>query len=119
MSVMIISHDLSIIKEFTNRYLVMYAGRIVEEGTSKNLSNALHPYTQALTKAIPNKSKHGMEIESIPGKVPTVEDTLTGCPFAPRCKKIKYICMEAFPPKKEFNDQYVHCYFPQTGESCE
>ena len=116
MSVLIISHDLSIIKEFTSRYLVMYAGRIVEEGQSKNLSNALHPYTQALTKAIPNKNKRGRKIENIPGKVPTVEDTLTGCPFAPRCKKASYICLEAFPPKMEFNGQYVHCYFPQTGQ---
>jgi peptide/nickel transport system ATP-binding protein len=116
MSVLIISHDLSIIKEFTTRYLVMYAGRIIEEGLSKNLSNAFHPYTQALTKAIPNKSRRGKKIENIPGKVPTVEDILTGCPFAPRCKKASYICLEAFPPKQEFNGHYVHCYFPQAGQ---
>jgi peptide/nickel transport system ATP-binding protein len=119
MSVLIISHDLSIIRDFTNRFLVMYAGRIVEEGLSANLSNALHPYTQALLKAIPNKSKRGKKIENIPGKVPTVEDNLPGCPFAPRCKKTQNICMEAFPPKQEFNGQYVNCHFPQTGQPYE
>jgi oligopeptide/dipeptide ABC transporter ATP-binding protein len=118
-SILIISHDLSIIREFTSRFLVMYAGRIVEEGLSKNLSCSLHPYTQALMKAIPDKSKRGKKIESIPGKVPTVEDTLPGCPFAPRCKKAGDICREAFPPKLEFKGQYVNCHFPLTGESCE
>jgi oligopeptide/dipeptide ABC transporter ATP-binding protein len=116
MSVLIISHDLSIIKDFTNRFLVMYAGRIVEEGLSANLSNALHPYTHALTKAIPHKSKRGKKLENIPGKVPAIDDKLTGCPFAPRCKKARYVCLESFPQKKEINGHYVHCCFPQTGQ---
>jgi peptide/nickel transport system ATP-binding protein len=119
MSVLIISHDLSIIKEFTNRFLVMYAGRIVEEGLSANLTSALHPYTHALTKAIPDKNKRGKKLDNIPGKVPAIDDKLTGCPFAPRCKKARYVCLEAFPPKMEINEQYVHCHFPLTGEPCE
>jgi peptide/nickel transport system ATP-binding protein len=117
MSVLIISHDLSIIRDFCSRFLVMYAGRIVEEGPSSDFFSPLHPYTNALINAIPDKDKRGKKLENIHGRVPSIENSLTGCPFAPRCKKAQGICHKAFPPLAETGKQRVHCYFPASGET--
>jgi len=112
MSLFVISHDLSIIRQFCSRFLIMYAGRIVEEGPSDTLFSPLHPYTRALVNAIPNKDKRYTNLENIPGKVPSIEDQLIGCPFAPRCSKAKDICMKDFPPLKVVGNRKVYCYFP-------
>ncbi|MDR0322118.1 MAG: ABC transporter ATP-binding protein [Treponema sp.] len=114
-SVLIISHDLSIIRQFCSRFFIMYAGKIVEEGQSSALYSPLHPYTQALIGAIPGKDKRGKDLENIPGKVPSVEDNFTGCPFAPRCKKAQKKCEETFPSATETESGKVYCFFPNTG----
>jgi peptide/nickel transport system ATP-binding protein len=122
-SILVISHDLSIIRQFCSRYLIMYAGKIVEEGPSSLLASPLHPYTKALAAAIPDKSKKGGNLETIPGKVPSVEDDLSGCPFAPRCKKAQSICKESFPPATEITisddivKRKVHCYYHDIGDN--
>ena len=114
---LIISHDLSIIQKFAVRFLVMYAGRIVEEGKTSALFSPLHPYTRALIGAIPEKNKRGKKLENIVGKVPSIEDSFSGCPFAPRCAKAQSICTETFPPVKKTDNGRVYCYFPHTGEA--
>jgi len=116
-AVLVISHDLSIIRRFAARFIVMYAGRIVEEGRASALFSPLHPYTRALTGAIPTKDKRGKNLENIGGKVPSIEDNLSGCPFAPRCPKAQNICTETFPPVIETANSRVYCYFPLTGEA--
>jgi peptide/nickel transport system ATP-binding protein len=143
-SIIIISHDLSVIQDFCSRYLIMYAGKIIEEGPSYNLLSPLHPYTKALAAAVPSKEKRGKDLETITGKVPSIEDTLSGCPFAPRCKKAQKQCFKEFPPpvvspkinqrsdtscpSNNYNrasssaildrtaklDSVVYCYFPET-----
>jgi oligopeptide/dipeptide ABC transporter ATP-binding protein len=115
-SVLVISHDLSIIRRFAGRFLVMYAGRIVEEGRTSALFSPLHPYTRALIGAIPGKDKHGKNLESIGGKVPSIEDHFSGCPFAPRCPRAQSICTETFPPQTEIKGGRVNCFFPHTGD---
>lgn len=115
-SLLLISHDLSIIREFCGRFIVMYAGKIVEQGPAKMLFFPLHPYTKALTGAIPHKDKKGKNLENIPGKVPSIDDDLSGCPFAPRCPKAADICLESFPPAVQTRENHlVHCFFPETG----
>jgi len=122
MSLLIISHDLSIIQKFTKRFIIMYAGKIVEEGPSSSLFSPLHPYTKALINAIPSKEKRGKNLENIHGKVPTIEDRQNGCPFAPRCPKAQNVCKEKFPPVKEIGGGTssaasrgrVYCYFPES-----
>ena len=116
-SVLIISHDLSIIRQFCSRFLVMYSGRIIEEGQAGTLFSPLHPYTNALIKSIPEKEKKGTKLDSVHGKVPSITDKFSGCPFAPRCAKAQNICAQSFPPKKEINGAKVRCYFPLTGDS--
>ena len=95
----------------------MYAGRIIEEGSAGSLYSPLHPYTKALINAIPNKEKHGQTLENIPGKVSSIEDRITGCPFAPRCSKVQNICTEKFPSAKITETGKVHCNFPFKGDS--
>jgi len=116
-SVLIISHDLSIIRQFCSRFLVMYAGRIIEEGQAGASFSPLHPYTNALLKAIPEKEKRGKKLNSIHGKVPSIYDTFPGCPFAPRCEKTQNICTQSFPPQKEIKGAKVHCHFPSGGNN--
>jgi len=123
-SLLIISHDLSIIRKICSRYLIMYAGRIVEEGPSDSLFSPLHPYTNALINSIPHKDKRGKNLENITGKVPSIEDQLIGCPFAPRCPRAKDICKESFPSNYYHNQEgiknkKVYCYFPLNGETNE
>jgi oligopeptide/dipeptide ABC transporter ATP-binding protein len=119
MSVLIISHDLSIIRQFCSRYLIMYAGKIVEEGAADMLFSPLHPYTKALAGAIPGRDKRGKNLENIPGRVPSVEDLLSGCPFAPRCPKMQDVCLKAFPPAINTGNRCVYCYFPESGNTNE
>jgi len=129
MSLLIISHDLSIIRRFCGRFLIMYAGKIVEEGPAQALFSPFHPYTSALLNAIPSREKRGKCLENIPGKVPSIDDQLTGCPFAPRCQKAQSICFEAFPhdyfsgaqlsSAQNNEKRKVYCYFPYTGVSDE
>jgi len=115
-SLVIISHDLSIIKEFCSRFIIMYAGKIIEEGPASSLFTPLHPYTFALVNAKPNKEKRGKKLESIRGKVPSVYDQLQGCPFAPRCTRANKICKEIFPPLNAIGNGNVYCYYPNEAE---
>ena len=115
MSLLVISHDLSIIRQFCSRFLIMYAGRIIEEGPTSAFFSPLHPYTKALINTIPEKNKKNTKLENIPGLVPSIDEPLKGCPFAPRCKKAKSICFDLFPEAVYTKDrQKVYCYFPET-----
>jgi oligopeptide/dipeptide ABC transporter ATP-binding protein len=114
-AVLIISHDLSLIRKYCSRFLVMYAGKIVEEGQAGALYSPLHPYTQALIGALPGREKRGADLANIPGKVPSVEDHFTGCPFAPRCKKAQDVCNKSFPSAVETESGKVYCHFPDAG----
>ena len=114
-SILLISHDLSIIQKFCSRFFIMYAGKIVEEGLSETFFSPLHPYTKALINAIPRKDKRGIPLENIPGKVPSIEDKFSGCPFAPRCTKTQSICNETFPAAKTIKNRKVHCHFPESN----
>ncbi|MDR2951814.1 MAG: ABC transporter ATP-binding protein [Treponema sp.] len=113
-AILIISHNLSIIRRFCSRFLVMYAGKIIEEGPARNFT-PLHPYTKALLGAIPGRDKRGAGLETIPGKVPSIEDIFPGCPFAPRCRKAREICKQFFPQEEEIGGRRVYCHFPETG----
>ena len=116
-SLLIISHDISIIRKYCSRFLIMYAGKIIEEGPAQELQAPLHPYTNALIGAIPAKEKRGQPLQNIPGKVPAIEDNFSGCPFAPRCNKAQNVCFESFPPALETEKaRRVYCYFPITAE---
>jgi len=119
-AILFITHDFSLVRRFCTYLIVMYAGKIVEEGPAEALfSGPAHPYTGALIGAIPGKELRGKPLPVINGRTPSIEDLLPGCPFAPRCPKTAHICTSDFPPVKETGNKKVHCYFPYAGAANE
>jgi oligopeptide/dipeptide ABC transporter ATP-binding protein len=97
-SILFVSHDLGLVNRICGRTLVMYAGKIVEQGDVSDIFNhPLHPYTRSLIGAIPRKDLKGKALANIPGRVPSVEEPRSGCPFAPRCEYSEPRCTAAFP----------------------
>jgi peptide/nickel transport system ATP-binding protein len=85
-SVLFITHDMSLLLELCDRIAVMYAGRIMELGTSADLKDApAHPYTQGLLRSFPSLRGVRRELSGIPGSPPDLRDPTPGCPFIPRC----------------------------------
>jgi peptide/nickel transport system ATP-binding protein len=113
-AILFISHDISVVGHFCNRFMVMYSGRIIEEGPGEAiLSSPLHPYTIALANAIPRKENRGKPLANIPGRAPPLEVTLPGCHFAPRCPAAQERCKSSMPPLAEAGGgRYVRCFFP-------
>lgn len=85
MAILMITHNLRVVNEVADRVIVMYAGRVVESATRKELfKNPQHPYTKALLKAIPGAELRGQKLAEIPGRVPPATDFPEGCRFGPR-----------------------------------
>lgn len=99
MSVIIITHDLGVVAEVTKRVIVMYAGKIVEEGDIRTIfKSPKHPYTQGLLKSIPNPKKKVNRLAVIEGVVPVPTEFPEGCKFHPRCPVAEERCKHAEPP---------------------
>jgi len=85
MSMILVSHDLAVVSGICDRIVVMYAGQVVEQGTTEDvIGRPSHPYTQALLDAVPHGEGRG-ELRSIPGSPPSLIDVPDGCRFSPRC----------------------------------
>ena len=94
-SILFITHDLNLVRSFAQRIVVMYAGEIVEEGTSEEIiRQPKHPYTQGLVQCIPKIYKSQGNLETIPGTVPDLMESSTSCKFLPRCKFAFERCKE-------------------------
>ncbi|MHA1168422.1 MAG: ABC transporter ATP-binding protein, partial [Candidatus Hodarchaeales archaeon] len=118
-SIVIITHDLGIVAETCTRFLVMYAGVVVEEGyTNDVFKKPLHPYTRGLLHAIPKIHIDQKELNVIRGSVPDLIYPPSGCRFHPRCPYVQDICREKKPPHEECGEKghYVSCFFPLTEE---
>jgi oligopeptide/dipeptide ABC transporter ATP-binding protein len=100
MAILIISHDLEFVAEMSDRLMVMYTGRIVESGRTRDLVTAPdHPYTKGLLGAIPRLGAGSTEpLQGIPGAVPDLLDLPTGCTFHPRCPLADDDCLSEPPP---------------------
>ena len=111
-AILFISHDLNLIERISKRILVMYAGRIVESGSTEDITkNPLHPYTKALVKAVPSYKKRGEKLYNIRGKVPALKNrSNNGCPFWDRCDYAMDICKRSFPETKDFEGHKVNCH---------
>ena len=95
----LISHDLGVVLEATDRVMVMYAGRIVEDQPSKVMAHGLHhPYSEALLNCYGDPRAEVVRLGGIPGKPPDLSLPNTGCSFAPRCPLAEEICHEQDPP---------------------
>jgi oligopeptide/dipeptide ABC transporter ATP-binding protein len=105
LSLILITHDLSVIAETCDRVMVMYAGRVAEEGPVRRVFTApRHPYTQKLLSAFPNIRADRRTLEVIPGMPPDLRTPPPGCRFAPRCPAAMAVCAEIAPPEVRFAD---------------
>lgn len=99
LSMILISHDLSMIAETCNRVAIMYAGKIVEQGSVTSIyKEPLHPYTQKLVTAFPSIIGPKKELSSIHGFPPDLLNPPSGCRFHPRCNYAMEICKKVEPP---------------------
>ena len=112
LSMLVISHDLSMIAETCERIAIMYAGKIVEMGDIvKVYKDPLHPYTQRLINAFPSIIGPKKELATISGFPPDLLSPPPGCRFHPRCPYAKDKCRKEEPPLVEIDkDRYVACY---------
>ena len=112
MSLILITHDLAVVSQVTEKIAVMYAGKIIESGpTNKVISNPQHPYTKGLINSIPGSIKPGEKLQQIPGMMPTLSEIPSGCAFNPRCTEKKEICVTTVPePIKTNAGTMVSCH---------
>lgn len=103
MSIILVSHDLGVVANFAERVVVMYAGKVVEEGpTAEVIAHPLHPYTQGLIASIPRMSQPRSEpLNVIPGNIPDISNMPSGCRFVPRCALARRECSQAAPEMRE------------------
>jgi oligopeptide/dipeptide ABC transporter ATP-binding protein len=114
----LISHDLGVVLEATNRVMVMYAGQIVEDQPSNQLLRGLHhPYTEALLGCYADPRADVVELGGIPGSPPDLSLPQSGCSFAPRCTLAEDVCLRVDPPLTPLGAGLAACHVraAQTG----
>jgi len=118
LSMLMISHDLSVVEHIADRIAVMYLGKIVETASDHDLYNSPHhPYTQALLEAIPQPQSGGrarrQSRKLLGGDVPSPINPPQGCYFHPRCPRVENQCKKEYPPMTEVSPGHtVSCFFP-------
>ena len=106
MSMVMITHDMGIIADMTERVTIMYAGRVMEAADTKTIFHEpKHPYTEALLAAVPRVDQRKI-LEVIPGNIPNLIEPPPGCVFNPRCKYAKQACIDAAPPLEEIGKNH-------------
>jgi peptide/nickel transport system ATP-binding protein len=112
MSVLLISHNISLMAQYTDRISVMYAGQIVESNdTASFLDDPQHPYSKGLMHAIPSLDQREGKILSIPGQVPEPGKYLPGCRFKSRCRYATDECLAEPPEKNLKNHGRYRCHY--------
>ena len=119
MSIIMITHDLGVVASMCEKIAVMYAGHIVEYGTTDEIFyQPGHEYTKGLINSIPKLNTEVRErLVPIEGTPVDLLNPPAGCPFAPRCKNCMKICLRENPPKTDFSEtHYAHCFMNQKAE---
>jgi len=114
-SVIMITHDLGVVAGMSDRIIVMYAGRVMERGRTRDLfKEPSHPYTIGLLRSVPRLDEggaHTTRLIPIPGLPPNTAQELPGCPFAARCPFTEARCREAFPEPRSYAEGHeVFCW---------
>lgn len=120
MSIIMITHDLGVVASMCEKIAVMYAGHIVEYGTTDEIFyQPSHEYTKGLIKSIPNLNAEEItRLVPIEGQPVDLLNPPAGCPFAPRCGNCMKICLREMPPKTELSDtHYTYCWLRQKEEA--
>ena len=109
-ALILITHDLGVVAEVTEKLMIMYAGKCVEAGPTRDIIDAPnHPYTYGLLKALPQNAEPGARLYQIPGSMPPITNLPRGCPYHPRCERATEECRAAMP---EIRDHGTACYHP-------
>jgi len=107
-----ITHDLSVVAGLADRICVMYAGRIVEQGSvDEVLDKPLHPYTHGLIGSVPSRNRRGSPLAQIPGMTPALLNLPPGCAFRTRCPRAAPACAQ-LPELEARNGRLVRCFYP-------
>ncbi|MFC7518852.1 ABC transporter ATP-binding protein [Herbaspirillum sp. GCM10030257] len=107
-----ITHDLSVVKDLADDLCVMYAGRVVEQGSVDEIvQRPRHPYTRGLIDSLPNGGCRGQRLYSIPGAAPSLLALPSGCAFSPRCSRASAACRTA-PPETLDGARMLRCFHP-------
>ncbi len=111
LTLLMITHDLGVVATLSDRVMVMYAGRKVEEGSLADiLNNPSHPYTQGLLSSLPIKQHERLAenrpMFAIPGNVPSLKAISEACPFSDRCDRVISECKQAFPSEAAISDTH-------------
>ena len=118
-SILLITHDLGVIAEMADYVVVMYAGRIIEQGTASEIfHNPLHPYTQGLQKSKPTMKSSEEKLFNIPGNVPNPINMPNNCYFKERCSQCTGKCSGEYPGMVKVSPtHYVACYLYESKEN--
>lgn len=110
-SVILITHDMGVIAEMTDQVAVMYAGKIMEIASTRELfAEPLHPYSRGLLESIPRPDIATDRLYAIPGTVPSPDEIKRGCRFCSRCDCKMLICSEVEPGLRMINNRQVRCH---------
>ena len=119
MAIIMITHDLGIVARMCEKIAVMYAGKIVEYGTTDEIFyEPKHEYTKGLLRSIPRLDSRDHErLVPIEGTPVDMLNPPKGCPFAPRCGACMKVCLREMPPRTDFSDtHYTQCWLCQKAE---
>ncbi|MBS1190460.1 MAG: Oligopeptide/dipeptide transporter, ATP-binding protein, C-terminal [Rhodocyclaceae bacterium] len=113
MGMLLITHDLGVVARVAHRVGVMYAGELVEVAPREAFfTNPRHPYTRALFAALPEVSRRGGALTTIPGQVPSLDHMPAGCRFADRCRYVTPLSRDHSPPWRMLSDGHkVRCFY--------
>jgi oligopeptide/dipeptide ABC transporter ATP-binding protein len=118
-AVILVTHDFGIVAANADRVAVMYAGKIVEMGSTHQVFDKPgHPYTRALLRCLPDVELRRERLVEIGGQPPDLAQLPPGCPFAPRCPERQPICHERYPPSVSLDNGHVaHCWVASAGHA--
>jgi peptide/nickel transport system ATP-binding protein len=118
-SMILITHDLAVVSEMADHITVLYCGKVVERGATRDIINApSHPYTRGLIDSIPDPDHRAPRLRQIPGSVPDIRNLPKGCNFRDRCPRAQGICAQVEPVLDHHRASLSSaCHFPlQAGE---
>ncbi|BCL72195.1 peptide ABC transporter permease [Vibrio nigripulchritudo] len=117
-AILFITHDFGVVSQLCDRVAVMYAGEIVEEGSTQNvLASPKHPYTHRLIQCVPELGRGKTQLHAIEGLPPLTSDLPIGCNFAARCGKATETCRQQSPNEERSSDRFVRCHFPEGSQA--
>ena len=119
-ALILITHDLGVVSQVTQKTIVMYAGRIIEQGpTNEIINDAQHPYTQGLINALPQQTLPGEKLNQIRGSMPSLQDIPSGCSFNPRCDFVLDLCTQKRPEFTQSGGCSVACHMVKAMKDAE